>query len=247
MPAGDTQSRDKPARGGQGRPRRFVPPKKLPHLPLDEPLQILSPTAQSLLEAGRRILEEKGVRALTLEAVAFEAGASKSTLLEHFGNRAVFLTILLDSLMQDESVELARDHGVELGLQEDGPGRVASVEAAIGSLASLYTDLRAVRAYHEIVGVAMHDEAFRLRLACLFRWYRCVRLDLLTRSDGAEACTADELELLATLVAAAEDGLSLKRAIDPGLADLEREMDLLGRLVSLFIAQKAAERQGGED
>lgn len=234
---GATERGQSPAGGKTGRPRQYVPPKKLPHLPLDQPLRDLSPTARSLLEAGRRILEEKSFRALTLEAVAYEAGTSKSTLVEQFGNRATFLAILFDSLMQEVTVELLHDKRIELGRDEGA--RIESIENAVESLAGLYEDVGSDRAYFEILAMAMHDEALRMRLATLQRWYRELRVRVLSRSQASDVCTPEELALLGTLLEAAENGLSLNRAIDPEASDMHAEMALLGRLIALFVRDKS--------
>lgn len=229
------------ASGRRGRPQEFVPPKKLSHLPLDQLLKELSPTARSLLEAGRRILDKKGLRGLTLEAAAFEAGASKSTLVEQFGNRATYLAMLLDSLWQDETVDLVQHFDAESGVSEQETPSIESLEAAIGSLGGLYEDAGADRVYYEIVALALHDQGLRRRLEDLFRWYRQLRLNILSQSVAAESCTPRQLELLAGLIEAAEDGHSLRRAIDPDYCGFQAEMDLLAHMVALFVREEASE------
>jgi AcrR family transcriptional regulator len=228
----DQNSAPETSRAGRGRPRRFEPPKSLRHLPIGQPLEDLSPTVRAMLDAGRRILVERGFHALTLESVAFEAGASKSTLVEHFGDRTGFLAILFDSLMQDESLQL----GSEMRrLRADHAG----AEEYIRSLAMLYEDVDAGRAYFEIAANAMHEKDLRLRLADLFEWYRELRLKALGKFEGAEACTEQELEELAALLDAAEDGLTLRRSLDPRGFDLAPVLALLGSLVAAYLREKA--------
>ena len=125
-----------------GRPQRFTPPADMDHLPFDEPLETLSPSVRALLDAGRRILEERGFRGLTLEAVANEAGASKATLVAQFGSRAGFMATLLDSLMDSESVEVSQTLG---DLREHD----ADVAQFVSALGALYTDVTETRAYFE--------------------------------------------------------------------------------------------------
>jgi len=215
-----------------GRPRRFMPPARMDHLPLDEPLENLSPSVRALLEAGRRILDEQGFRGLTLEAVANEAGASKSTLIAHFGSRAGFLATLFDSLLQPESVALS---GTLQDLHEQG----ADVEGFVAAFGALYADAGATREYFEIASNAMRDAVLRERVADLFAWYREVRAEGLRRCAGTDALSQDELAVLATLINAAEDGLSFQRSMDEEL-DHQRVMALLGHLVALYVDEKAA-------
>jgi len=215
-----------------GRPRRFTPPADMDHLPLDEPLEDLSPSVRALLDAGGRILEEHGFRGLTLEAVANEAGASRATLVAQFGSRAGFMATLFDSLMQRESVEVAR--AVRDLLEHD-----AGVADFVSALGALYANPGATREYFEIAANAMRDAVLRARLAQLFAWYREAHANGLRRCAGADMLSEHELAALATLVNAATDGLSFQRSMDDGL-DLQPSLDLLGHLTALYLRDKAA-------
>lgn len=215
-----------------GRPRRFTPPTSMDHLPLDQPLDTLSPSVRALLEAGRRILEERGFRGLTLEAVANEAGASKSTLIAHFGSRAGYLATLFDSLLQPESVELVQT-------LQDLDEHDADVARFVVAFGVLYTDAGATREYFEIASNAMRDAVLRKRLAELFAWYRQLRAEAMRRFAGTDVLSEGELADLATLLNAAEDGLSFQRSMDESL-DHQRVLDLLGHLVALYLDEKAA-------
>jgi AcrR family transcriptional regulator len=190
-----------------------------------------------MLDAGRRILAERGFRALTLEAVALEAGASKTTVVEHFRNRAGFLAILLDSLMQDASVQ------IEMALRDHQDGG-AEVGEYVGHLVELLTDVEAGRAFHEIAANALADEAVRRRLAHLFAWYREIGVHRLSLCRGSDSIAPDEMQGLAALLDAVEDGLALQRSMDPDNFDSRPALKLFGRLIELYFADQAKANEG---
>jgi len=223
-------------RRGRGRPRRFAAPGEQDHLSIEAPLGSLSPTAQAMLAAGRRILAERGYRALTLEAVAFEAGASKSSLVAHFGSRVGFLGMLFDSLLHDGSVQLGED------LAARPVGSIA-VEEYIAMVADLYGDVETGRAFHEIAANALADEALRQRIGELFDWYRDITASRMSTCAGSEALSRQELWTLASLFSAVEDGLALQRSMDPDGFNARPAFDLFGRLMALHFAD-CARRSG---
>jgi AcrR family transcriptional regulator len=216
---------------GRGRPRRFTAPREQDHLPIEAPLTSLSPTAQAMLAAGRKLLVERGYRAVTLEAVALEAGASKSSLVAHFGSRVGFLGMLFDSLLHDGSVAL----GEHLA---DRPLGTVDVDEYIASVADLYKDVEAERAYVEVAANALGDAALRARIAELLEWYSDLTMSRLRVCAGAEALTDDELYTLASLFGAVEDGLALRHGIDPEGFDARPEFELFGLLMSLYFAAR---------
>jgi AcrR family transcriptional regulator len=61
-----------------------------------------------LLDAAERVLTRGGPQALTLQAVASEAGVSKGGLLYHFANKAELIAALVDRLVEDTNANYAR-------------------------------------------------------------------------------------------------------------------------------------------
>jgi AcrR family transcriptional regulator len=54
-----------------------------------------------ILGAARRLVVERGVQALTIQAVADEAGVGKTTVFHRFGDRAGLTAALLDDYMRE--------------------------------------------------------------------------------------------------------------------------------------------------
>ncbi|MBY0339222.1 MAG: TetR/AcrR family transcriptional regulator [Acetobacteraceae bacterium] len=76
---------------------------------------------QRILDAAERIVQAKGVPALTLDAAAKEAGVSKGGLLYHFASKEALLTGLLNRMAAFIEADFER----VLAAQPDHPARAA--------------------------------------------------------------------------------------------------------------------------
>lgn len=56
---------------------------------------------QRILDAARRLLRERGAEALTMQAVATEAGVGKGTVFHRFGDRDGLTAALIDEYMRE--------------------------------------------------------------------------------------------------------------------------------------------------
>ncbi|MDF5735169.1 MULTISPECIES: TetR/AcrR family transcriptional regulator [unclassified Nostoc] len=65
-----------------------------------------SVTRNALLEAAGRVMVAHGSKALTLEAVAREAGVSKGGLLYHFPNKEALIAGMLQQLIDEKATSL---------------------------------------------------------------------------------------------------------------------------------------------
>jgi AcrR family transcriptional regulator len=83
-------------------------------------------THTRILDAVERIVLQKGVAGLTLEAAAREAGVSKGGLLYHFASKEALLT----GLMQRLADFISREYEAGFARQPEGPGRVARAQIA---------------------------------------------------------------------------------------------------------------------
>ncbi|GGJ34973.1 TetR/AcrR family transcriptional regulator [Neoroseomonas lacus] len=83
-------------------------------------------THTRILDAVERIIVQKGVTGLTLEAAAREAGVSKGGLLYHFGSKEALLT----GLMQRLTAFITQEYEAGVARQPEGPGRIARAQIA---------------------------------------------------------------------------------------------------------------------
>jgi AcrR family transcriptional regulator len=74
-------------------------------------------TRETLLRAATQVILDKGVEALTLDAVAHQAGVSKGGLLYHFPNKHALVVGLGEQLIQEFEAALQAEFD-----QDDTPG-----------------------------------------------------------------------------------------------------------------------------
>lgn len=218
----------RPAGAGGQRPRRparggivTLVAGSEPETRLGDPAAGLSPTAQRLVAAARRLLARGGVEALTVEAVAAEAGVYRDAVRYHFGSKAAFLAAVVDSLTHDQSLrayEESRRHAT-------GSQRVRSLLAGDRGVVA---DQDAFRDYFLLVPLVIRDPELRERVARLYDWYRELYVEGLA---GSVRVDRDTLELMASLMVAMTDGLALQKLLDPGHVDLESLFELWERIL----------------
>jgi AcrR family transcriptional regulator len=171
-----------------------------------DPAADLSPTAQRILEASKRLLDERGFGGLTFEAIAAEAHENRASIRYHFGNKAGLIAALADSVVHDDNITLLRT----LRQPEAGADRVEmllamhrhSTKAQVG-----------YGRFWDLFPQLIRDDELRTRMAELFRWYR--DLDEWALAPDADARLKRELDPLCAITVAVCDGLAEQVAADP--------------------------------
>jgi len=178
----------------------------------EDPTAQLSPTARRLVTAARKLLASGGFAALTVEAVAAEAGAYRDSVRYYFGSKAAFVAAVVDSLAHDQSVAAVEE---TQGLPAGAP-RLHSLVAADRQLVD---DRAGFRDFFAIFPHVLLDEELRERVADLYQWYR----DLYAggMGDAGDAATDARLRLFGSLMVAMTDGLAVQKLLDPDGVDLE--------------------------
>ncbi len=202
-------------------PAALGPPSLQPDMP---------PTARRLLEAARRLLERSGFRALSVQAIADEAGENKALIRYYFGDKNGLLVALVDWLMYDYLWEvwqrlsqLSRGHDA-LDLLIDG--------AAAGMLA----DATSYMAYFDLLPHLLRDPGMARQLSELLRSYR----DLNVRGFwGDRGDPPAVIEDLAALTVALADGLAIQVLADPDKVDVPRALALWKAFVERTILEAA--------
>jgi AcrR family transcriptional regulator len=192
-----------------------TPSQYSPGLPRDHPMESLPPTARSILEAARRVLAERGLEGLTIEAVANEANVSRTLIPYHFGSRAGLVAILFDSLFHDLAVSV-------YGLA--GPG--GSLSTFIDWIKREADDVQSQHDFFELIVSALREPELQRRIAGLYDDYRELVLELTGVSEPVDPADPDpagrltdaqrrELAAVGSVLVAIEDGLGLQAALDP--------------------------------
>jgi AcrR family transcriptional regulator len=191
-------------------------------IPRDEFLSALPETARNLLEATRRLFIAGGFGALRLEAIAKESGENKAMIRYYFGGKDGLIQALMDSMIHDVSIALAR-RAERLPIGEE------RIHVYLEGARHIAEDPDQRLSLFDVLPRAMREEKFRSRLADLYKWWReinerCLGVD--KDSDNYEFLSA-----LAMLVLGAVDGLAIQAAIDPDV-DIGPAFDVLESIVT---------------
>jgi AcrR family transcriptional regulator len=178
--------------------------------PTEDPTARLSPTARKLVAAARRLLARGGYEALTVEAVAAEAGAYRDSVRYYFGSKAAFLAAVVDSLSHDQSVAAVEETQAARDADERVRGLVAGDQR-------LVDDRDAFRDFFAILPHVVLEDELRERVAALYDWYRDLYVEGLGAASGADA---GRLRAFASLMVAMTDGLAVQKLLDPEGVDL---------------------------
>jgi AcrR family transcriptional regulator len=135
----------------------------------------------ALLDAAIAVIRRAGAQALTLDAVAAEAGTSKGGVLYHFASKRALIDGLIARWLDDfeaqlEDGDVAAAYVRACDLKRAGPDVTAS---EFGLLAALIEEPRMLEAVREryaawmqrMLGELNRDDAWLVRLAADGLWY----------------------------------------------------------------------------
>ena len=182
-----------------------------PETPQTDPTSQLSPTARKLVAAARRLLARGGFEALTVEAVAAEAGAYRDSVRYYFGSKAAFIAAVVDSLAHDQSLNAAAE-------SHELPSGELRVHSLVASDRKLLDDREGFRDFFAIFPHVLPDQELRARVAALYDWYRDLYTDAMDDGAGGDV---ERLRRFASLMVAMIDGLAVQKLLDPDGVDLE--------------------------
>ena len=169
------------------------------------PVSSFHPTAQKIVRAAHKILEEKGFGALSFEAIARASGQYKGSITYFFGDKANLVASLAD-LVSSDIMGQALDK-----LRSLPPGR-ERIHEAVAVNEAVSRNLREYRLFFEIIAQAGRVDDVRKRIAELYTDYRAVNRSMLVENPGERVVEAEEL---GTLSLAILDGLALQHMLDP--------------------------------
>ena len=168
------------------------------------------------MAAARRLLARGGYEALTVEAVAAEAGAYRDSVRYYFGSKAAFVAAVVDSLSHDQSLSAVTETQAVRGGDERVHGLVAADRR-------LVDDRAAFADFFALLPHVVLEEELRERVAALYEWYR----DLYVEGLGdASPIEEPQLRRVASLMVAMTDGLAVQKLLDPDGVDLQPLFEL---------------------
>jgi AcrR family transcriptional regulator len=207
-------------------------------IPVDDPLANLSPTAVRILTTAQHILTERGLSAVTLNAVAEESGENKALTKYYFGNKSGLIGALVDAAVHDECLASAsRMQGIT---DED------RVERLVDELQHMSEATPSFLAFFDILPHAVRNDELRPRLATLYEWYLQLKLDWLGLDTSADVGRRAQLRPLAQLLSAVIDGLAIQALIDPERFDVHAAYAMLERILAIVLPGLLDGERGGE-
>jgi TetR/AcrR family acrAB operon transcriptional repressor len=194
------------------------------------PLAAMPPVARALVEAAHRLLTEKGFRALSLEAIAREAGENKAMVRYYFGDKDGLLAALVDSLIRDNQVAV----NAEMRALRPGPARIHTWTDGLRRVAA---DTDSFYALFNLVPHILESGRLRPRIADLYDWYRSLNIEacLPEAQEGDRAAVG-----LGALLTAVVDGIALQALLDPDDFDPSEAFRTLGDMVEAYAAARRA-------
>jgi AcrR family transcriptional regulator len=169
-----------------------------------DPAGDLAPVAVNLLNGARRVVHERGFRALTLETVAARAGEPRSAVSYYFGDKRGLVDRLHASIAYTDRALVRR-------AVRHLPGGVERIPAVIATQERALTRLTPFRRHYEMLPVVLRDEALRAREASTHRGLRDALAGCLAGSD--EPARLRCLQGIASLTIAAPAGLAIQRLV----------------------------------
>jgi len=196
-------------------------------------MQALPPTARTILEAARRVLAERGLEGLTIEAVANEANVSRTLIPYHFGSRAGLVALLFDSLFHDLAVSV-------YGLA--GPG--GSLPTFLDWIKREADDVQSQHDFFELIVSALREPELARRIATLYDDYRELTLEMAGVHEPSDAEAPPqlsperrrELAAIGSVLVAIEDGIGLQAALDPGF-DVDGALAMVETMIGDALAR----------
>ncbi|MBB5779399.1 TetR/AcrR family transcriptional regulator [Nonomuraea jabiensis] len=161
---------------------------------------------EKVLAAAARLFAEKGVEAVSMDAVAAAAGVGKGTLFRRFGDKSGLAVALLDARERDLQQRILSGPP-PLGPGAPAPERLAAFVAAYLDYLFAHLDL-----------VRMSETASpgaRYRIGAYRFWHRHVAILL---AESRPGCDADPLSHALLAAMGAEAAAALKDAYGPDRA-----------------------------
>ena len=197
-----------------------------PAYPGSDPGQRLSSTGRRVLNAARRLLAKRGYSGLSLDAIAREAGESKSSVHYHFGGKRGLKAALADSVMYDDYLDEIRLAAARRAKPVDEVATLVSTSRISSA------DRGSYLTFFDLFPHVARDAALRKRMTTVYDWYR--EMDVWTLAPAVDPELHERLEPLAALTVAVADGLAMQRLADPTF-DIDSAFDSWDAILRLVL------------
>jgi AcrR family transcriptional regulator len=198
----------------------------------------LSPTGKRILAAARRVLARGGYEALSIKAIAEEAGEQRSSIAYHFGDKAGLVIMLQDSLVRD--LELRAPPKLKDTLIGE-----ERIRAYLKLHRRIAIDSRYWRTFFGLVPHMLHDRRLHARAAEMMDGYYRNSLRSLGLESGQRA--QPQMEIAASLALAVLEGFALQYHLHPKDFDMDARFELWESLFTPLVLSLLEQAQGEGD
>ena len=165
-----------------------------------------------LLEAARRLLEERGYAHITARDLVAASDTNLASIGYHFGSKAALLNAAIEASFDDWAAELA----ATVMSEPDATPLARAGATWVAVLARLPERQNMLQAYVEALAQAQRVPELRAQLAGHYRRARSMVAELVARSLGEGLDASDpRCNAVAALVIGACDGLAMQWLLDP--------------------------------
>jgi AcrR family transcriptional regulator/acyl-CoA thioesterase FadM len=177
-----------------------------------------------LIEAARRVIQQRGFAKTTVGAITSEAGASLGLLNYHFGSR--------DDVVAEAFATAARE---DLGTIEEAARRYEDPAERLAAFLALsdWADRDAWRMWIDAWGEGVHTEALRATLEDFQRGWRAVLANVLADGDRQGCWRCPDPDDVAGRLVASLDGIGLHTTLHPDDVSLDAAAAWARRLTEL--------------
>ncbi len=201
----------------------------------DADLHVTHPTARRMIKAARTILARDGFAALTLEAVAAEAGVNKASTRYYFGNKEGLINATMAEIVLDECAD-HRPPDAPLAPDE-------RVDAIIENVRAIALDPDSFTGFFELLPQATKSEAIKGHFVRLYEtWFdsNVDWLDLRDREAPPEAQRG-----LAMVLSAIIDGMAVQETIFGDEYEPEAALSVLRSILSEVVPRMQDPEEAG--
>ena len=215
-------------------------PSKGSGMPVIDPARALHPTALRILEAAKRLLVERGFKAVTLEAIAARAGVNKAATRYYFGSKAGLLSAMVDEIVLDECAAIASDVG-------DGLSGEERLDTFVDNIRRMTHHVDGYSGFFDILPHAVRDRHLRSRMMYLYDVWYDWNIEWLGFKGDAGPEVDEELRSLGMFAAAVADGMAVQAMIHGKDYDPEPVLRTLRAFLADVRVRMKAARAGERD
>jgi AcrR family transcriptional regulator len=180
-------------------------------------------TRQRILESARRLVQRDGLPALTVGAVAAEAGVYKAAVSYHFGGKAGLMASLVTASFDEI------DERIAAAARACPPGRERVRFIVEHWLDFISPDVDLV--FFDVLGYVLRKKAMHEQLQGLYQRWTDGIFALLLEGPDTQVQTARQMALLLRMLI---DGMAIERLVNPNRSDWKAASRGLEEMMNLY-------------